>query len=79
MDVEKSAAIERLSDRIDLLEQSLRGEIVQLRVELRVEFREGLAENRRHTQILFETLRDEIRILADGCATVGTKLDSLQR
>jgi len=83
MDVETSAAIERLSERIDALDVSLRGEMVklgaELRAELRGEFREGLAENRRHAQVLFETLRDDIRILAEEFATVSMKLDSLQR
>jgi hypothetical protein len=47
---------------------------------VRAEFREGLAQNRRHTQVLVvEILRDDIRILAEGFATVTTKLDSLQR
>ena len=73
MDVETSAAIERLSDRLDGLEQSLRGDMAQLGVELR----DGLAENRRHAEVLFESLRGDIRILADGFAVVTTKLDSL--
>ena len=79
MDVEASAAIERLSELIDALDVSLRGEMVKLGAELRGEFREGLAENRRHAQVLFETLRDDIRILAEEFATVSMKLDSLQR
>jgi len=57
----------------------MRGEMVKLGAELRGEFREGLAENRRHAQVLFETLRDDIRILAEEFATVSMKLDSLQR
>src|SRR2546422_937977 len=47
----------------------LRGEVGGLRSEvggLRGEVREGLAENRRHTQVLFESVRDDIRVLADG-------------
>ena len=73
--------------RVDVTE--LRGETRQLRVdvtelrrdmtELRVELRDGLAENRRHAGVLFESLRDDIRVLAEGFATVSTKLDSLQR
>ena len=47
--------------------------------DLRAETRDGLAENRRHTEVLFESLRDDIRILAEGFATVSMKLDSLQR
>ena len=60
----------------------LRGELGELRGELgelRGEVREGLAENRRHTHILFESLRDDIRILADGFAHISAKIDSLER
>ena len=70
----------------DDLRAEIRGEVraasLSLREELRAEsssLREGLADNRRHTDILFESLRDDIHMLADGFAVVGTKLDSLQR
>jgi hypothetical protein len=65
MDLETSAAIERMGERIDALEAALRAE-----------FRDGFAANRRHSEMLFETLRDDIRILAEGFATISTKLDA---
>jgi hypothetical protein len=65
MDVETSGAIEQLGRRIDALEGSLRSE-----------FRAGLAENRRHNEVLIESLRDDIRMLAEGFATLTAKLDS---
>jgi hypothetical protein len=65
MDVETAEAIEQLGDRIDALEGSLRSE-----------FRAGLAENRRHAEVLIESLRDDIRMLAEGFATLTAKLDS---
>ena len=72
-----------LRDDLRVESASLRGELrnesSSLRTELRAEFREGLAENRRHTEVLFESLRDDIRMLADGFAAMSTKLDSLQR
>ena len=79
--------IDRIGARIDALEASLRdessslraelrAESSSLRAELRAEFREGFAQNRRHTEVLFESLRDDIRMLADGFAAVSTKLDS---
>jgi len=74
MDVEAAEAIAELGQRLDALEQSLRGEIGQLRNELRVEFREGLVENRRHADVQFEAVRDDIRLLADGFATVSADL-----
>ena len=75
MDVDTSAAIERLSERIDVLDATVRRGLDDLRAETR----EGLAESRRQTEVLFESLRDDIRILAEGFATVSLKLDSLQR
>ncbi len=74
MDVETSAAIAELGQRIDALERSLRGEMGRMRNELRNEFREGLAENRRHADVQFEAVRDDIRILAEGFATVSAEL-----
>jgi len=82
MDLDTAAAIERLSDSIVRLEQSSRGDGTQLRgdmAQLRVDLREALAEDRRHTSALFESLRAEIRVLGSAIATFSTKLDSLQR
>ena len=86
MDVETSEAIEQLGQRIDALEGSLRGEFGSLQTKfgflqsefgsLRSDVRDGLAENRRHTEVLFESLRDDIRMLAEGFATLTAKLDS---
>jgi hypothetical protein len=75
MDVETSGAIEQLGRRIDALEWSLRDEFGSLRGE----FRAGLAESRRHAEVLFESLRDDIRTLAEGFATLTAKLDSGRR
>ena len=79
MDVETTAAIVGLSDRIDTLAVSLRAEMAQMRNEWRAEFREGLAENRTHAQMLFESLRDDIRLVAEDVATISAKLDSGRR
>jgi hypothetical protein len=105
MDVETTAAIEHLSDRIERLETSVRAEFADVRAEmrhgftsvraelraemrdgfadmrseLRDEFRNGFEANRRYTDVLVEALRDDIRMLAEGFATIIVKLDSLQR
>ena len=113
MDTETSEVIDRISARIDALEESLRAELrgesaavrdelgdeirresssiredlrgeirresSAIRQELGAEFRDGLAGVRRHAEVLHESLRDDIRILADGFAVISTKLDSLQR
>jgi hypothetical protein len=40
---------------------------------LREEFRNGIAESRRHSQILLESLQDDIRIVAEGVAGLAAK------
>jgi len=68
MDTETAEVVERINARIDALEASLRAEI-----------RDSLEESKRHAQVLQESVRDDIRILADDFAVISTKLDSLQR
>ena len=93
MDVETSSAIALLGDRVEsvgdrvdslherveLLGRSLRTEMAGMQTGLRGELREGLAENRRHSEVLSESLRDDIRILAEGFATLSARLDSSRR
>ena len=64
MDVETASAIERLSDRIDALEITLRTDIQEVR---------------RHAIALNESTRDDIRLVADGIAHLTVKVDSLKR
>jgi hypothetical protein len=89
MDTETAEAIDRLSDRIDRLEVSLRGEMAEMRDglrgemadirdQLRAEFHAGQAENRRHTEVLVESVRDDIRLVAEGVAHLAIKIDRLQ-
>jgi hypothetical protein len=66
MDVDTSEAIGRLGERIDSLDVSLRTEI-----------RESLAESRRHADVLFGSLRDDIRMIAEGFAALSAKLEAL--
>ena len=89
MDAETSEAIEHLSNRIDALGLDLRGEVAAQGAELRSEmaaFRselrgeiqrlaERVEDNRRHADIQFESIRDDIRIVAEDVATLAVKLD----
>jgi hypothetical protein len=61
------------------LRNEIRAEGEAVRTELRTEIREGLAENRRHSEVLYDNLRDDIRILAEGFASLSTKIDANQR
>ena len=61
------------------MQTGLRAEMAGMQTGLRGELREGLAENRRHSEVLSESLRDDIRILAEGFATLSARLDSSRR
>ena len=78
MDIETADAIGTLGDEVRRVETTLRGEMRAIRDELRHELRTGLADNRRHAEVLTESLRDDIRIVAEGLAVVGAKLDTLR-
>jgi hypothetical protein len=88
MDTETAEAIDRVGQHVDTLEMSLRGEIAALREEVREQFsdvrqqladvREHLADNRRHATIQFESLGHDIRIIAEGVASLAVKVDRLR-
>jgi hypothetical protein len=61
------------------LRTEIREGLAESRVELRAEFREAFAESRRHAEVLLKSLRDDIRILAEGFAVLSAKLDALRR
>lgn len=63
MDLETTEAIERLNDRIDLLETTLR---------------EDIEEVRRHAALLNEATRGDIRLVAGAVAHLTVKVDSLK-
>jgi len=79
MDVETSEAIEQLGQRIDAVELSLRNECRAGFAEIDARIETGFAENRRHIHVLIEAVRDDIRLLAEGFATLSAKLDSGRR
>ena len=71
------AVRDELRGEMGVLSGALRGEMGVLREDLRAELRGGLAENRRHTEVLFESVRDDIRIVAEGLAVLATKVERL--
>ena len=79
MDTEVTEAIDRLSDRIDHLELSLRGEMADMRDGLRAEMADMRDELRRHTDVVAESLHDDIRLVAEGVAHLAARIDRLQR
>ena len=65
-DTDTAEAIDRLTERIEQLESSLRGEMAGMRDELR-----------RHTDVVAESLRDDIRLFAEGVAHLAVKIDRI--
>jgi hypothetical protein len=89
VDIETASAIEKVTERIDALETSLRGDIADLREEmvgqgaqLREEItglRGEIAEVRRHAVVLNESTRDDIRLVAEAVAVLTVKVDALRK
>ena len=83
VDLDTSNAIDSLrqdvGQRITASEDTLRGEIRALREEMRGDMRDLREELMRHALILTDSVRDDIRIVAEGLATVSAKLDALRR
>lgn len=88
MDIEVVEAIESLRTDIGRVETSLRSEIraeigklraeMVTRGELRGEIGSLREELKRHSEVLFESLRDDIRIVAEGFASISAKIDSFR-
>ena len=93
MDTETAESIDALRGDIRRVESTLSAEVGELRTqtsadigelraqisELRTEIRDSAAAGRRHTQVLFESLRDDIRLVAEGLTVVSAKVDRLTR
>ena len=83
MDVETSNAIESLRHDLERATTDLRTEMRQLGDEitgtLRSEMHEMRDELSRNAAILTESVRDDIRIVAEGLAAVSAKIDALRR
>jgi hypothetical protein len=64
-----------LSADIRQVETSLTGEIHRVRVEIH----ELNSDTKRHVDVVTESLRDDIRIVAEGVVALTAKVDSLRR
>ena len=61
---------------------SIRNEVTSLRTEvtsLGKAVTSGDLQVRRHMDVLFESLRDDIRLLADGLVSLDAKVESMRR
>jgi hypothetical protein len=71
MDMETAEALDAIRGDIRRVETTLSTEIGELRLEI--------LEGRRHTEVLSESLRDDIRLVVERLAVVSAKVDRLTR
>ncbi len=75
MDIETAGAIETLRTDIHRVER----EVLRVERTLSAKMHELNADTRRHADIRFESVRDDIRMVAEAVVALGTKVDSLRR
>lgn len=86
MDTQTAEALDTWRGDIRHLRSDLRGvgssltaRIDGVESSLRAEMRELQADARRHTDVLTESLRDDIRMVAEAVVTLSAKVDTLRR
>ena len=75
-----SRQVDGLGGRVDSLGgkvDSLDGRLDATASSLRNEMRQIGQESKRHAEVLFESLRDDIRIVAEGLVSLGAKVELL--
>ena len=65
-----------LTDRIEGVESSLTAKIEHVEMSLSAKMHEFNEDAKRHSDVQFESVRDDIRILAEGFALLSAKIDS---
>jgi hypothetical protein len=75
MDSETKDAIEAVRAGLRDVERRLR----RVRAELRREIREEGSTTRRHFDVVAESLRDDIRLIAEGVITLDVKVETMRR
>ena len=58
--------------------ESLRADLTRMGSRLEAALRDGLGENRRHFDVLTESLRDDIRTIAEGVVALDAKVERLR-
>jgi hypothetical protein len=68
-----------LTTRIGHVERSLTAKIEQVETSLTARMRELNEDAKRHTDVRIEDVRDDIRLLAEGFASLSATVESLRR
>src|SRR4249920_315594 len=65
-----------LTARIEYVERSLTAKIEHVEMSLGAKMHELNEDAKRHSDVQFESVRDDIRILAEGFAMLSARIDS---
>ena len=65
-----------LTAKIEYVERSLTAKIEHVEMSLSAKMHELNEDAKRHSDVQFESVRDDIRILAEGFAALSTRIDS---
>jgi hypothetical protein len=83
MDIETAEAVEtlrsdihRVEHEVVRVETSLTARIEHVEMSLSAKMHELNEDAKRHSDVQFESVRDDIRILAEGFAALSTRIDS---
>jgi hypothetical protein len=83
MDIETAEAVETLRSDIQRVEHevvrvetSLTASIEDVEMSLSAKMQEFNEDTKRHSDVQFEAVRDDIRMLAEGFAMLSAKIDS---
>jgi phage host-nuclease inhibitor protein Gam len=68
-----------LTARVELVETSLTVKIKQVETSLTAKMSELNEDAKRHTDVRLESMRDDIRLLAEGFASLSVEVRSLRR
>jgi hypothetical protein len=66
-------------DALEAVRVDLRQEMREMEGRLRREIREEGTTTRRHFDVVTESLRDDIRIIAEGLVTLDAKVDAMRK
>ena len=71
--------VREVDDRVREVDTRLSAEIRRVETTLRQEIREEGIATRRHFDVVAESLRDDIRIIAEGVITLDAKVEAMRR
>ena len=71
--------LDAIDTRLGDVDRRLLAESVRVEMTLRQELREEAISTRRHFDVVAESVRDDIRIIAEGLVTLDAKVETMRK